>query len=170
LSIVEIVISSALLSGLIVSGVQIWQIFQGKASENLSKRLVLQMEARRALLSLFRVLQEGIEVVTPSPGTTLPYLVFKDGLNNLRMVYLEEDPARSKEEKRTIYRAMIVVRDPTNAAASEPHALMENVVKLHFTTWSPGGVLITTTLHKGTGDFSLVNFVRLQNVMSDEEY
>jgi len=143
--------------------------FRGKTSENLSKRLILQMEARKALINLYRELQEGIEVISPAPGTTLPYLAFRDYVNNVRMVYLEEDKKLSREEGRTIYQAMTLTRNPAKTKSDNPKLLMKYVVKLNFTTYNPGGVLISATLRSGTGDFSLVNFVRLQNVTSEDD-
>jgi len=111
-------------------GMGAWQHYHGKAGETLGKRLILQLEAKRALVSLFRELEEGGEVVSPVPGTTLPYLVFKDGLNNLEMVYLQKDEPKSIEEKREIWRAMVVKRDMMKAIPDDPKILMEHVLKL----------------------------------------
>ncbi len=166
---IEMVIALAIFFSVIGIGFLAFQSFHGKTSENLSKRLILQMEARRALLTLFRELQEGIEIVSPPSGTTLPYLVFKDFVNNLRMVYLEEDPVLTKEEGKTIYRAMMVMKDPSGEVSEPPKLLMNHVLKLNFTTYNPGAVLISTQLRGGNGEFSLVNYVRLQNVNADEE-
>jgi hypothetical protein len=167
-TLVELVLALAIFASVMSIGIQAFRLYHGRSGDTLSKRLVLQMEARRALLNLYRELQEGIQVVSPPPGTTLPYLVYKDNLNNLRMVYLVEDPVKTKEEGRTIYRALSQVRDPSKATVDEPRTLMEHVVKLNFTTWHHGAVFISTQLRGGKGDFSLVNFVRLQNVGAEE--
>lgn len=167
-TLLEMVISMGILLMLFAIGMRAWQHYQGRAGETLGKRLLLQLEARRALVSLFRELEEGGEVVSPVPGTTLPYLVFKDGLNNLRMVYLEKDEAKSFEEKRDIWKAMMVKRDMKKAAPDDPKILMEHVLKLSFTSYHYGGVFLSVTLRGGKGDFSLVNFVRLQNVAAED--
>ena len=168
-SLVEVMIALTVFSLMMGACLKAWQVYQGKNSENLSKRLVLQMEARKALLTLYRELQEGIEVITPLPGTTLPYLAFKDYVNNIRIVYLEEDPELSKTEECKLYRAMLMTRDPSGATLEPAKVLMRNVLKLQFTAYSPGSVFLSTTLRGGRGEFSLVNFVRLQNVTAEDD-
>ena len=168
LTLVEVVVASAVFAMVIGFSVGAFRAFQGKASENLSKRLILQMEARKALVHLYRRLQEGIEIVSPPAGTTLPYLVYRDLLNNIRMVYLEKDEFLSKQEKKDIYRAMGVMRDPTGKIVEKPQVLMKHVVQMNFTTYHEGAVLLSVRLQGGTGDFSLINFVRLQNISSQE--
>lgn len=168
-SFVEMIVAMLLMAAFFGTGYKAWQTFTHKKAENLSKRLVLQMEARKAFLNLTRELQQGIEVVVPKPGTTLPYLVYKDYVNNLRVVFLEEDQVRSREEQRKIYRAISAFRDPSSPTAGPPVTLMEHVVRLNFTTHSVGGVLVSARLHGGSGDYSLVNFIRLQNVSAEEE-
>ncbi|MBF0499312.1 MAG: type II secretion system protein [Candidatus Riflebacteria bacterium] len=168
-TLVELLIGLAILGMLFATGFKAWQLFSGQQAENLSKRLILQMEARKAFLNLSKQLQEGIEIVSPRPGTTIPYLVFKDYLNNVRMVYLEEDPVRTRSEKRPIYRALMVIRDSTSGITGQPSLLMEHVVKLNFTSHSTSGILVTCTLHGGSGDFGLINFIRLQNSATEDE-
>ncbi len=169
LTMVELMIALAIFSTAMGLVIMAFQTFRGRPSENLSKRLILQTEARKGLVNLYRYLQEGIEVVAPPPGTTMPYLVFKDAVNDLRMVYLEKDPRLSQEEERTIYKAMTVVRDPLETAPDSPKTLMQNVLKLNFTPYSRGSVLISAQLRGGKGDFSLLNFVRLQNTGAEED-
>lgn len=165
----EILIAFTIFTSLFGVGYQVFRVFAGKTSENLSKRLVLQMEARKALITLYRELQEGIEVINPAPGTTLPYLVYKDYVNNIRTVFLEEDPKQTKEQGSSMYRVMIVARDPSSSSVEEPRCIMHNVKKLTFTTYNPGGVLISAMLKGGSGEFSLVNFVRLQNMTAEDD-
>jgi len=166
----EMVIAVGIFAMFMAIGSRVFTLFiGGKHSENLSKRLVLQMEARKAIINLYRELQQGIEIVAPPPGMTLSHLVFKDSVNNVRMVYLVEDTVKSKEEGVSIYRAMTILRDPGGATIEEPRCLMEHVLKLNFTTYNYGGVLVTTQLRGGKGDYSLVSYVRLQNVTSEEE-
>ncbi len=142
--------------------------FMGQTSRRLSERLVLQMEARRGLMTLFAQLQEGVEVVSPVPGTTLPYLVYKDILSNFVCIYLEPDSIHSKEEEKPLFRAMLLKRDPGNPVPEEPKLLVERVAKLNFTTHSPSGVLLSLSLCGGKGEFSLINFVRLKNSVSED--
>lgn len=143
------------------------QIFAGKMSQNLSKRLVLQMEARKALLNLYREVQEGIEVIQPAPGSTLPYMIYRDLRNNIIIVYLEEDPVLSKDRSTKLYKAMIGIKDPKNPSSEKPKILMRYVSSLNFTAHHHGGVLISCTLRHARGKFSLVNYVRLKNTAAE---
>ncbi|RCK78993.1 MAG: hypothetical protein OZSIB_0544 [Candidatus Ozemobacter sibiricus] len=168
LTLVEMTIAVFVFSLVLGAGFRAMTIFMGRTSQRLSERLVLQMEARKALLALYQRLQQSIEVLAPPPGTTLPYIVYKDLMSNICCLYLEPDPARTKEEGQPIYRAMLLVRDPASAVASAPIPVMQQVARLQFTAHSPTGVLISATLRGGKGEFSLVNFVRLKNAESDE--
>jgi len=124
---VEIMIATTIFTVIMSVALVGFRTFTGKASESLSKRLVLQMEARKGIVNLYRYLQEGIEVVSPPPGTTMPYLVFKDCVNNIRMVYLEEDPVKSKEEERTVFRVLTILKDPLENSPEEPKHLQPRV-------------------------------------------
>lgn len=168
-SLVEILFALFLLTLLFQIGFMALKLFGGKASENLSKRLVLQMEARKGLLNMYRLLQEGIEVITPQPGTTLPFFVFKDYVNNLRMVYLVKDDAQSKIDGEEMFGVFTVCRDPNGKVVDKPKMIMKHVKKMVFTPYNYGGVLISGTLRGGRGEFSLVNYVRLQNKAAEEE-
>lgn len=164
---VELIVALAILTLCMTAGMKAFQLYRGKMAENLPQRLMLQMEARRALVNLYRILQDGIEVVSPEPGSTLPYLVFKDSQNNVCVVYLEEAAKSSDAEKIQLYRAMLVVREPSGGLVGAPKVLMEHVVKLNFTAYSRGAVYLSTQLRGGSKDFSLVNFVRLQNATTE---
>ena len=168
-SFLETVLAMLLLAAFFGTGFKAWQTSTHKKSENLSKRLVLQMEARKAFLNLTRELQQGIEIILPKPGTTLPFLVYKDYTNSLRVVNHEEDPARTREQKRPMFRTISTRRDPSEPTAGPPVILMEYVARLNFTAHSAGGILVSVRLHGGSGDFSLINFIRLQNVSAEEE-
>ncbi len=165
---VEVMIALGLFLFLLALGLRAWQTFRGRTAENLSKHLLLQMEARRALLQLYKEVQEGVEVVSPLPGSTLPYMAYKDGLNNLRMIYLDKDPDKTRDEGKPIYRLMSVRREISTSAAEPPRCMMEHVSRLTFTTYHPGGVVISATLRGGKGEFSFVNFIRLQNFLCED--
>jgi len=143
--------------------------FNGKASQNISKRLVLQMEARKALTNLYRTIQDGLEVISPAPGMTLSYLSYRDIVNNIKVVYLEKDEYWSKIEGKTIYKAMILTKDTSGAVTKKAKCFMRHIQSLNFTSYSPGAVLISANMYSGKGEFSLINFMRLQNVSSENK-
>lgn len=159
----ETIIATLVMALCMSASIKAFLLYRGKMAEKLPQRLVLQMEARRALLNLYRILQDGLEVVSPTPGKTQSSLIFKDTQNKLCMVYLEEDPVATDREKRRMYRAMLLSKDPGGATKDHVRTLMENVIKLNFTAYSYGSVYLSAQLHGGGKDFCLVNFVRLQN-------
>ena len=166
-TLLEGIIAMVILSFVLAGAFRALQVYSSKASQNLSKRLILQMEARRAILTLYKVVQEGIEVVLPSPGQTLPYLVFRDFLNNIQIVYLEKDPDLSREEGEDLFKVMMGVKDPGAQKAEAPKVLMRYVTSLNFTTHHVGGVLISCSMRGGKGKFSMVNYVRLKNMAAE---
>ncbi len=168
ITLVEMMIAVVIFSFVLAAGYRAMSVFMGKTSQRLSERLVLQMEARKALLSLYQRLQQSIEILAPAPGTTLPYIVYKDLENNVCCLYLEPDAAKTKAEAQPIFRAMLLVRNPAKPAPEPPTPVMQQVVKLQFTAHSPTGVFISATLRGGKGEFSLVNFVRLKNSEAEE--
>ncbi len=164
---IELIIALMILSFAVAGGFRAFQVFAGKTSQNLSQRLILQMEARRAIVGLYKVIQDGIEVVVPFPGQTLPYLVFRDFLNNVQIVYLEKDPDLSREEGEDLYKVMMGLRDPSGQKAVKPKVLMRYVAGLNFTTHHVGGVFISCSMRGGKGKFSMVNYVRLKNMAAE---
>lgn len=167
MTLVELIIASVLLSFIVAGGYRAMSVFAGRMSQDLSRRLVLQMEARRALLNLYREVQEGIEVILPIPGNTLPYLVFRDISNNLQVIYLEVDPELSLNRVTPIFRAMIGTKDPDAFSSKEPKMLMRYVTSLNFTAHHHGAVTFQCTLRHGRGKFSLVNHIRLKNTAAE---
>ncbi len=164
ITMVELLIASVLFSGLIALSYNSLMTFTGRASEALAKRLILQMEARKALLSLYREVQEGIEVLLPQPGSTLPYLVYRDFVNNIHVVYLEKDDDLSALEKEELFSIVEGVKDPGEGTSPPPKILARYVTSLNFTAHHYGGVLISCSLKGGKGRFALVNYVRLKNI------
>ncbi len=167
-TIVELLIASVIFSFVIAISYRALVLFTGRASETLSKRLILQMEARRAFLTLYREVQEGIEVILPQPGATLPYFVYRDFVNSIHVIYLEKDLELSKTEGEDLFKLMEGLKDPGGEKSKEPRILARYVTSLNFTTHHFGGVLISCSLKGGKGRFSLVNFVRLKNVTVED--
>ncbi|MBF0544940.1 MAG: type II secretion system protein [Candidatus Riflebacteria bacterium] len=168
-TLVEVIISSVILAFFFQLGVYVWQNFLFRTTDTLTKRLYLQMEARKAMINLFRELQEGIEVTSPNCGYTYPFLVFKNYVNQIKIIYLEKDESKSKAEKHDIFRAVISSMNGSASSSQDKTVLMENVLELNFTPYSIGGVFVSGSLLGGGGTYSFMNFVRLQNSSSEDE-
>ena len=167
-TLLEVVIAMMIFSFFLAGFYRVMERVIGRTSQHLSNRLVLQMEARRALLNIYHHLQQGIEIVTPSPGSTLPYLVYRDLNHHLGSMYLEQDAVKSKQEKQPLYRVMHLKRDPAKSTAAKPVQILDRVVRLNFTTHSPAGLYLSLAMAEGKGEYSLVNFVRLKNAAAED--
>ncbi|MBF0406335.1 MAG: hypothetical protein HQM10_03195 [Candidatus Riflebacteria bacterium] len=168
-TLLELIVASFILAFIFQIGIRVWHHFIGKTSDTLTKRLYLQMEARKSTINLFKELQEGIEIVSPSPGSTFHYLVYLNYVNQVKLISLEKDQTKSNQEKKEIYKAIVSTKNSDDPADSAKKVIMENVLELNFTPYSNGGVLVNTTLAGGGGVYSFVNFVRLQNVTADDQ-
>ncbi|MBF0410856.1 MAG: type II secretion system protein [Candidatus Riflebacteria bacterium] len=166
-TLVELAIAMCIFSFVAAGSFRAFQLFTGKASRNLSQRLVLQMEARKAFLVLFHEIQGGIEIVYPQPGTTLPYFLYRDFVNNLQLIYLEKDPETTKSEKEDMFRVVQGIKDPATGQILKPKTIMKYVKTLNFTAHHNGGVVLTTSLKSANGKFSLINYVRLKNMAAE---
>lgn len=142
--------------------------FLTHGAKNLSQKLHLQMEARRALLNLYREIQEGIEILLPQPGFTRPFLVLRDNVNNIHFIYLKKDKTASEQQKTPMFRLYGVQYDTSTSKASEPREILANVEAMNFTAHSYSDVVITSTLREGRSAFSFVNQVGLQNAFAEE--
>jgi hypothetical protein len=140
----------------------------GHGAKNISQNLHLQMEARRALLNLYREIQEGIEILKPDPGVTLPYLVLRDHVNNIHFIFLKKDQAATEQQKRPMFRLYSVLYDIATERASAPRELVSNVESLNFTAHGYADVVITSTLREGNAVFSFVNQIGLKNSLAEE--
>ncbi len=155
--------------GFVVAGVHhLMRGFLGHGAKNLSQKLHLQMEARRALLNLYREIQEGIEILLPQPGFTRPFLALRDNVNNIHFIYLKKDQAASEQQKTPMFRLYGVQYDTAAGQASEPREILANVEAMNFTAHSYSDVVITSTLREGKSSFSFVNQVGLQNAFAEE--
>lgn len=160
---VEILVCIALLSVLLAVLWRVFGVFWSKKAQNLTKQLILQMEARKAVMSLYQNLHQAVEVIMPKPGSTMPSLVYKDVYGNYCCLYLEEDPKMSLEENTNVYKLMLVTKDPLNNTIQGPSKIMELIKQINFTSYSGSGVLITATLTSGGKNFSFIDFVKLKN-------
>ena len=101
---------------LVLSGV-VYQLFTsvGKTQKNISDQVILQMESRKAFAMVANRVHEGTEVVRPFIGETLPFLVYKDIVNQLVILYLEPNPKISKELNKSVYRLVSYTSDFTGS-------------------------------------------------------
>lgn len=167
-TLLEVVIAMVIFSFFMAIFFRVMERVVGRTSQQLSNRLILQMEARRALLGIYHHLQQGIEILSPQPGSTLPYLMYRDIEHNICCLYLTPDATKTKEEKRPMYRVHHLKRDPAKGTAESPSQVLDRVVRLNFTAHSPSGLFLSLSLANENREYSLVNFVRFKNSLATD--
>lgn len=147
---------------------QIFKSVSGRNAARLTTRLELQLEVRRALVNIFSEIQEGIEIFKPDPGSTLPFLVLRDYLNNLHFLYLDRDAVASTREGCDIFRLYSITYDVERKTSTPRREILANLTGLRFTAHGFGGVLVTGELRKQPATFSFINMIRLKNATAGD--
>lgn len=168
MSLIETLISLTLLGLILAGSFQLFRNSTGRNASRLTARLELQLEVRRALVNVFGEIQEGIEIFKPDPGSTLPFLVLRDYLNNLHFLYLEKDQVASKREGCDIFRLYSVIHDVERKTMSKPREILANLTRMSFTAHGFGGVVVTGQLRKDSALFSFINMIRLKNATAGD--
>jgi hypothetical protein len=163
-SIAEALIAMAVLGTLI--GAAVWFFgFAGRTVKRLTPQLGAQQGGRRAVARLLRELQEGMEVLSPSPGQTLAYAVIADKLAQVRWFFLKPQ-AGSNPPLFELWRRF----DGTPPPGEIPkEKLLTNVKRLTFTSSSEGAVQINLLMAEDTAEYSLLTTIRMRNIASSEE-
>ncbi|MBF0502059.1 MAG: type II secretion system protein [Candidatus Riflebacteria bacterium] len=167
-TLVEILVTALVLALIFSSVLMITRFLLGKKTSSISEKISLQIESRRAIINLFAEVQEGIELLAPLPGQTLPYMVIRDYVNNLHFIYLKKNENASAQNKRPIYTLYSSIHDTEKSVNQTPKELLKNVERLTFTSHGFSGVVVCSTLREGSSVFSFVNMIRLKNTQSED--
>ena len=162
-SLVEVMVALGLF-GLLIGSV-VWLFgFGGRSTVRLTGQMSLQQNSRKAVVRLLRELQEGMQVLSPTPGTTLSYALIRDKLSQVRWFYQVPQAGRSD-----VYDLVRYVHDPSIPEAKRTETLLQNVKRLTFTSRSEGALQVNLLLVEDEREFSLLTTVRLRNLASAEE-
>ncbi len=136
-----------------------------QVAPNISERLALQMEARKAADSMVNLVRESTEIVKPSLGESRPYLVYKDTLNYTTVLYLIKDDKSSKTCKKNLYK-LVQYRDEYTGKyePGNEKVLFEAVERLTFTCLSPMNVLANVTVANEKGNYQFITFLGVMNL------
>lgn len=127
----------------------------------ISDRLVINIEATRASGMLMDRVRESLEIVRPTLGETTPFLVLRNALNEMNLLYLEPDEKNSDMCKKPLYRLTSFLRDGTPSGTTE--VMFESVSRLTFTCTSPNQVQFNLVLGNLKGEFGLVTQVGMMS-------
>jgi hypothetical protein len=134
------------------------------ALARIGPRSTVQQNARRALVRTLRELQQGMEVVSPRPGSTLTYAVVRDQRSLLRWYYQLPQALRPGT-----YELWRFVDDDALAPARRHERLLSDVRRLTFTCRSEGAVQLHLVLEEEGQEQALLTTIRLRNLASAEE-
>jgi len=114
----------------------------------------LQADAQRALIRFINELQEGMELVAPQPGNTLPYAVIRDKLNRLAVYSL------CRTEVPGEYALKVDVGSPQGLRSE---TLFRGVSRLTFSSLSDGAVRLHLILGAGDRQHAFYTQIRMRN-------
>jgi len=133
----------------------------------MTSSLNLHMEMGRAVSKLTENILEGTELVKPTEGTTLSFLVLKDVLNQTRLFFLEatsNNPAGLFD---------LVMYKNTYSGKYDPKerkVLFGNVKNINFTTISPGLIIVNFIIGDPQGrEVSSLVEIPLKNLATLED-
>jgi len=152
------------LFGLIL-GIIVWLLGHGSRSgQRLSTQMAVHQASRKALVRFLQELQEGIEVIRPTPGTTLSYALVRDKYSCVRWFRQVPRPGSGG-----LYDLRRYADDLALPMDRRDELLLSDVKRLTFTARSEGALQINIVLAEKDRDYALLTTVRLRNLPSAEE-
>ena len=162
-TIAEALIGLGLMVLLISSAVYVLA-FGGRTTGRLTPQMAAQQQTRKAVVRFIRELQEGMEVIRPQPGSTLPFAVITDKVGAIRWFFLVQSKTNPKLADLYRYR-----RDTAVPPAQRTELILNNVSRLAFTSQSEGAVSINLAVMEETAEYAVLTSVRLRNLAAAEE-
>lgn len=155
-SLAEALVAIALVSFLI--GAVVWLFgFGAGATARLTPQLGLQQTSRKAIVRLLEQLQQGMEVITPRPGATQPYALFRDQVARVKWLYQVPTPDGRYE--------LWVYTDGTR----ENERLLTGIKRLTFSSRTEAALQVNLVLSDGTQEYAMLTTIRLRNIVAAEE-
>ena len=137
----------------------------GTSQAHFSQQAMLQMEARRAFANIIDQIREGTDIIRPMLGETLPFMTFKDIINQTAVLYLEPDNDASRELDQAVYRLVSYRTDYSGSYRPDnERILLRSVKSMRFTSLSPTSVQVNATVLNEKGEFQFIAHVGLLNV------
>ena len=134
------------------------------ATRRLTPKLTMAASSRKAVVRMLREIQEGMEVILPMPGITLPYAVIIDKIGLARWYY--QVPNKNDANLTDLMR---YVNDKKIAPGARSDVLLTGISRLTFTSQSEGMLSINLALQEDSAEYSMLTQVRLRDLASSEE-
>jgi hypothetical protein len=98
-------------------------------------------------------------------GETLPFLVFKDIINQTTILYLEPNNPASEFLKKRVYKLVAYRTDYSGSYnAKQEQILLETVRRMTFTSLSPNAVQVNATVLNERDEFQFLAHIGLMNI------
>ncbi len=164
-TLVEIAVVCMVASCLLAVLYRLHSHFQTRIQSDVSKKLALQMNARRAADQLLTEVKKGTDIVRPLLGETTSFLVFKDIKNRMCILFLDDDKPNSETCKKPLYLLKSYLDDFGGSHKAENgKTLAEGVERIAFTAPTPGSIQINMTLANEKQSFQFVTHVTTMNL------
>lgn len=161
---VEIMIVFVVLSIFVLMALR---VFMGarRSTDHHAGQLALQMEARRAADLMISNIRAGTEVIRPHIGETTPFLVLKDSVNNITLLYLDKDQQSSDLLQRPLFRLILYNGDHSGTFNSQKErVLLGSISKLSFTSTSPASIQTNIKLAGENQDYQFITHLGLMDL------
>ena len=130
-----------------------------------TEALAGQQAGRGAIARLLREIQQCIEVITPLPGSTMPYAIVRDHISCARWYYLVPQPGSNGLHELWRHVDDTTIADPK----ARKELMVRNIKRLTFTSRSEGALQINLVCRDGDTDSPLLTTVRLRNIAAADE-
>ena len=162
-SLVEVGIAAGLFA--VLAGVlTMLLIHGGRSSARTGTQYALQQTSRVGMAHFLQELQEGMEVVQPAPGCTLPHAVIRDQVSCARWYYLVPQP-----DERGSYELWRYADDPDMAPADRKQRVLRGIRRLTFTAHGESAVQVNMVVKEGAEELPLLTTVRMRNVAAADD-
>ena len=168
-SLVEVLLAFGLVVTLLATAFMMWRGGTMSVQTTLGPQMGLQMTTRKAFLDLIKELQECIEFVRPTEGSTLTYLVARDKLDRVLLVYMTPDPVATAREGVALNNVYVYAYDQTISAAARQRLLLGSVSRLTFTSLGSGVTQIRLDAYEQGRSYPLLTSVRARNIAQEGE-
>lgn len=163
-TLVELIMAAALVA---LVGIIAMRIFStvGSTQLNLSQQAILQMDSRKAFDNIVDQIRKGTDIVRPTTGETLPYMIFKDVINQMTVLYLEPNNSVANSLEQRVFRLISYRSDYSGAYQSDNEkVLLDSIKQLRFTCLSPTSVQVNATIVNEKGEYQFLAHVGLMSL------
>jgi hypothetical protein len=170
-SVLELLVAVCIGVLVIGGGAMLTRFARVSTEASLGPSMGAQMQSRKALVELIRELQECIEFVRPSAGATLSYLLARDKLNRVLVLYLVDNAEQTTRAGRPMRDLYLYRYEPDGGGSPEASQrwVLGGVENASFTTLSSGVIQVHLELFESGKTFPFLTAVRARNIHTEAE-